>query len=619
MDVYEHLKNKEQVIIEIWGTAVKTSFSDEQDLYPLLDRLFWKKTKSNLLFHKIRKEMDFYANLGTLSEKYQHIKEKFDIPDSDIEEIRTFEEKLRIKLSLPRKYVKEIYEYALHNNITVVFYSDTGSDIGIQEEILHRNGYFTFEKLITSKEDLEIHIEEALTDKKGFLYIGSDSFLMEYGIETLFIPDTMDVFWGKFYSEVQCGKAVYDAVKTDIDCDKMLCSPGIGIMLRMVSNHFFDNPFVEWKSESIANGDLYFAGYYTLGMHLAGILKWLKGLIVQNKYEHIYFCARDGYLIKKAYDRFRKVIPDLPESTYLYASRKVLLPSLLSKKSDFYQLPGPFLHDYSPEVMLKYLWAFNRFAPLYDFNAVHFSEKSLLCKTIVEKEGFDYEKKFENYEEYLDFIQLFFRVFYDREKHLCMKQNLGKYYKTITGNDAIFDLGYSGKLPAEIHKLSGATFDILYLYTDEEFNEFFSRIYGLHIYTFYQHTPYLDNMLREYIVSESTSSCSGLKEEKGKIVPVFENEGSMIANHAVLKLQKGALDFVQDLLCRFGDLLEDIPFKSQEASIPFEQFMRAMPESDLQGFSGAYQEDYITGLPASESWSEVYRRSAMRVFKDTVI
>lgn len=619
MDIYTHLKNRGQIIIELMGTAVKTYFSDEQNLYSLLDRMFWKKTKSNLPFHKIRKEMDFYVDLGRVSEKYQHIKEKFDISDSAIGEIMAYEEKLRTMLSSPREYVKEIYEHALQNNKTIIFYSDDGLNIDIQEEILHRNGYFTFEKLITSGEELEKYIEESSAEKDSFLYIGSGRSLPEYDIETLIIPDTLDVFWGISQSEAQCGKAVYDKVRTDIDCDKMLHSPGIGIMLRMVSNQFFDNPFVKWKSGSIANGDLYFAGYYTLGMHLAGILKWLKGLIVQNKYEHIYFCARDGYLIKKAYDKLREVIPDLPESTYLYASRKVLLPSLLSKKSDFYQLPGLFLHDYSPRIMLKYLWAFNRYAPLYDFNAVHFSEESSLCKTIIEKEGLDYEKKFENYEEYLDFIQLFFRVFYDREKHLRLKQNLGRYYKTITGNDAIFDLGYSGKLPAEIHKLSGAAFDVLYLYTDEEFSEFFSHIYGLNIHTFYQHTPYLDNMLREYIVSETTSSCSGLKEEKGKIVPVFENEGDMIVNHAVLKLQKGALDFVKDLLCRFGDVLEDITFKPQEASIPFEQFMRAMPEHDLQGFSGAYQEDYITGLPMSEPWSEVYRRSVMRVSEGTVV
>jgi predicted HAD superfamily hydrolase len=56
-----------------------------------------------------------------------------------------------------------------------------------------------------------------------------------------------------------------------------------------------------------------------------GFTQWLIDQLRAAPVDRIYFCARDGKIIKEVYDQFRRNNPDLPPSTYLMISRRSLV------------------------------------------------------------------------------------------------------------------------------------------------------------------------------------------------------------------------------------------------------------------------------------------------------
>jgi hypothetical protein len=60
-------------------------------------------------------------------------------------------------------------------------------------------------------------------------------------------------------------------------------------------------------------------------------------------------------------------------------------------------------------------------------------------------------------------------------------------------------------------------------------------------------------------------------------------------------LQRGAKDFVEDFYNNFGDLLDYIPYKSAEVSLPLEAFLRFNVEADREIFSAVKFEDVVYG------------------------
>ena len=78
--------------------------------------------------------------------------------------------------------------------------------------------------------------------------------------------------------------------------------------------------------------DKYFKiGYETLGPLLYGYSKWLIDRLKEEKIEKIFFLAREGNLLKKAFDIINK---DKIESRYLYVSRRSTRTFLLKDIKD---------------------------------------------------------------------------------------------------------------------------------------------------------------------------------------------------------------------------------------------------------------------------------------------
>lgn len=84
----------------------------------------------------------------------------------------------------------------------------------------------------------------------------------------------------------------------------------------------FDDPGVDATRGSRFGGDAHRLGVAGLGPLLLGFTKWLIETAIANRYEHLYFLARDGRIMLDAYRIVARGYPDAPPASYLLCSRR---------------------------------------------------------------------------------------------------------------------------------------------------------------------------------------------------------------------------------------------------------------------------------------------------------
>lgn len=608
---------KKTVIIDVFGTAVNLPWETIEESYFLLDGYFKKYNGCNTPFHELKKTIDLIAPVLNPEKKYDLFSQIFGIDRSFCQRLQKKEEENLLKYCRPRLYMRRLFQQAQARERRVIFINRGFAENQIADRILKKCGYLGVYELIEEK-TLITDYENIVRDQ-GCLYFGNIDILRDRKKKFVCIPNTLSVLRGEFNKKILCENALRIAVGNQIHYEKIKMSPGFVAMQKIVADKFFDNPFKAWEKDSLFNRDAYFAGYYVLGMHVVGVVKWLAKEAVRHHKKRILFCARDGYLIKRIYDSYRIIFPELPQSLYIQASRKSLLPMLLKSKTDFYAPPGMFFHLYTPEKVLLFFWEFTYMSDDYDFMHVSYKRFTDNCRKELAANGFIYDQRFRTREEFIRFTAFFLKNYYSEEKHRRLLHALKDYYKTFTVDDILFDSGYSGRLAAAIAELSSGLCDVLYLYTDEEHSEFIEKESKISITSFYHCTPCIDNVLREYIISENGPTCLGILKSGEKVIPVFETtDETYKRSEAIIQMQKGAIDFASTLLSVYGREIEKIPFKPQEVSLPFEGFLRNIVDADIEMFSNTYQEDYCTGDSMECNWGQYYRQLTAQL-PDTVL
>ncbi len=598
------------ILINVCETAVVYPWNSRKAMYCLMEHEFIRKADCNAAFREIRNGLADFWHANKLEAVYRRLAEEFHIDSSLAETMKKMERKLLLDYAQPRKSIQKLYGLAETLRIPVYFYTDSG-DSDTVKAIMKKCGYKN-PRMICGDGNVMTETDGFLSAKKLFIGDKKPETLGE--VDFFYIPETTEVLSGYFNPQILCENAVKTAAGNLIHYQKAKNSAGFGVMQKVVANSFFDNPFVRWKKDSYFNGDPYFAGYYALGMHLMGIVKWLSQNIKGKK--RILFCARDGYLIQKVYDLWRKYVPDLPESLYLQASRKALMPILLKSESDFYVPPGIFFDLYTPKTIMLLFWEFTSMSELYDFRHISFAENEVVCRAEIEKAGFSYESNFQSRQEFERFITFFLKHYYSKERHCLLSDAVSAYYKEFDEGDVLFDAGYSGRLAKAVVEHSSGIEEVYYLYTDEEYAELSSDNGNFKIHCFYPFTPSVDNVLREYLIAENAPTCVGIARKDGKSVPVLQMEAQAYQNSpTIIEMQRGAFRFAEEMAVIFGGRIRAIPFKPQEVSLPFEGFIRNIAEADLVMFEDTYQEDYDTGQPMKISWAEYYHELKIPLFR----
>ena len=536
----------------------------------------------------------------TLSEIYDVLAEQLHLDESQIHRMQQCEEELELQFCEARHTARELYRMARECGKKVVITSDMYLSKAVIEKILKKNGYEGYDAILVSSEERRLKATGSLFSvlKKKYanekprtiLHIGdtwnTDVIAAEKaGLKTCFFPKAREVF-ENIISDIYVGDLAAAYTKNldlPVDNKKLGQQLSFRCMIAVAANKLFDNPFTQFSYDTDYNSDSYLMGYYTFGMHILALAKWIYEVSREKGYETIHFFARDGLLVKQVFDFLGEKSGRPIPSDYVYATRKALLPYLIRRPEDFYDIYQYMkFEEHTPRDVLDI------FAPVLlpldsQKEEEYFSAGILL------------DRRMRNMNEFCSFIKAMLRISCDKKLLNSGDSEICRAIANLFGeHDAVFDIGYSGRLQQIVCEISQKKIDVFYLHHDGQFAPLRAQQTGFEIHSFYPFSPKFSGIIREFFISDPGPSCCGYKINDGKLEYVLEDKApSYSEKFALLEFQRGAYDFCRDFITKFCNHFDLLEIRSVDASMPLKHFLLNAKKCDRYAFINAKVDDFV--------------------------
>lgn len=589
------------ISFDIFDTLLLRPMEHAEDVYRLLDRYFEEQQSAFISFQKLRTEAEAVLRRKIIHKEwkredvhlediYQVLVDDFGMDSLIADSMMKKELELEFALSLSRKSGQVLYQKAKETGKKVILISDMYLSKEQIQAMLEKNGYEKPDAIFVSSDcglrkitgNLYKKVLQTMgVEANQLFHIGDNiesdcNIPAKLGIQVAWLPGCMYM-----YEQYGCAHQVEKICGDLTNWEVAKQSVGIRIMRGLAANKYFDDPFRTFEKESDYNQDPYFVGYGALGMELLALTKWMVEQIKRDHVENMVFLARDGYLPKKAYDMYRQYHKELPSSSYLHLSRISMLPAMIKAPKDLFDLPMDIVYQ-SPRKLLKLL------SFCVKDEMAQYSEEAIW--------GIPMDEAFTK-DSYIAFITHFVQNLYDEKKHREMVAHIGRALcenskVELDENCALFDMGYSGRIPAAIVNATNACPNIYYFHSDARDHFRYEKRTGLKLRNFFDFNPYMESSLREYSYLEPVASCIGYGED---YTPMFDIGPADGYKEAVLEMQKGALDFVADYLQYFSEYESEADFRYHDGAMPFEAFLRYCSSKDRVIYQNVLIDDELWG------------------------
>jgi FMN phosphatase YigB (HAD superfamily) len=234
-----------------------------------------------------------------------------------------------------RRAPQRLLQYARERGKRIIFMSDMYLDPGFVSELLQRNGVGQPDRLYVSSEhgvlkktgNLFRLVKNAEGQDKSFLHIGdnhdSDVVMAEKsGFRAVHLPGVTDRYLGS-----TTGRRIWS--RADLTRE-----PGSSLLHGVISTKFHDDQ--PDSVDSWCGGSPYRLGYEAGGPIFLAFVQWIIESARRDGVERLYFLARDGYLPKEIYDLITAGRASVPESHYLFASRRAYNTAAIQSKQDLF-------------------------------------------------------------------------------------------------------------------------------------------------------------------------------------------------------------------------------------------------------------------------------------------
>ncbi|MDO4190050.1 MAG: hypothetical protein Q4D29_13785, partial [Lachnospiraceae bacterium] len=173
---------------------------------------------------------------------------------------------------------------------------------------------------------------------------------------------------------------------------------------------------------------------------------------------------------------------------------------------------------------------------------------------------------------------------------------ISEYFGSISENDGVYDLGYSGLIHKAICDATKVKPKALFVHTDENKHVYTSRRGGFKIYTAMCGIPNISGLIRELFFSALEGSCVGYSRNDKSYVPMIEEEIRDYSDIApIYMMQYGALQMVKDFYTIFESYIDYIDIASGDMMLPFEGMLCNPQKTDTRMFNDSWFEDKVYG------------------------
>jgi HAD superfamily hydrolase (TIGR01549 family) len=327
-------------------------------------------------------------------------------------------------------------------------------------------------------------------------------------------------------------------------------------------------------------------GGQALGPALLAFAQWLGRRAKTMGYKRLYFASRDGFYLKEAFDLLRRYDPDLPETAYLLASRKVCRSACVRTLDDMIEIASI---DHYPMPVRQFL----QVRLLLTDDDLKALEPALLSRTVRDaKSDADLHQVIQKLSPII------------RQRCAAHHDAYCAYLRSIgleKPGSAIVDIGYRGTVQRNLSDLLGTSIDGLYFVTWPAVSGLLSK--GLRYSTFIaSHGEPNDPLVRyvqllELLMSGTHGSISHFATNgSGQGLPIMlDPDTHPYARHTLNALRGGALEFMDDVLGSCPPLLNaDIP-SGRDALTTMIEFFAAPSPQVVAGLADHVFEDLFGG------------------------
>lgn len=323
------------VSIDLFDTLIMRQTLFSTDIFEMVDCRLKDKGIVIRDFSKRRLESEKYLAkfaAPTLIEIYAHMKSTFSIAEIVPEELAQLEWMIDYDLVVPRQEMCDLMGEVQRQGKEIYIVSDTFYTKGQLIKLLEKCKIGFYTDIFASCEyntakagELFIKVKERVGEKKYF-HIGDDvvadvESARRHGIAACQIYSGIDLLESVGYL------GLWDNIK------------GLAnrIKIGMFVSKIFNSPFqFEEGERKISIQSAYDLGYLLFAPIISDFVIWFEEQTEQYNLSNIWFCARDGYLIKKMYDELHGDT----ESTYFLTSRTAAIRAGVEDEEDIEYVGG---------------------------------------------------------------------------------------------------------------------------------------------------------------------------------------------------------------------------------------------------------------------------------------
>lgn len=548
--IIERIEKYKCISFDVFDTLIKRNVAHPSDLFKLIGKEIEKRFGIKD-FDKIRyeSEMVLYAKGQnvTLPLIYDEISKT--VSSCNIYEMMQLEVEYEVSFCQANSLIKEVYDRAVLLGKKIIAISDMYLSKDVVQEILKNCGYdiqsvyvsCEYQKSKKNGSLFKFALFNENLSKKEVLHIG-DSWRADYlsakllGIDAHRICRTITRFNTKRFIKQIRAKEIYSVYESIINNNLRSCKS------------YYEK-----------------FGYAFLGPVLFNFCKWINIQCEQSGIEKIFFFSRDGYLIKKVFD---KVVDKKYDSRYLCVSRRALrVPynSLCCGVDDILEMIPP----------TKYIKVGTVFEYLgLDVHSYCAVLSKLKLSEETEISYWDLKSKYRClFEELLpDYI----------EKSKQEMEYANKYLKQegVSGKFAVVDIGWHNSMQFCLEQIltkNGIQNDVYGLYFGIQTNGFEVRNAKGFIRDF-TNKETADSVtsfigLIESFFLEQNGTVIKYKEKNECIVPIrekYEFETESAEYNAYRDMHKGAIAFIDKVCSLLGN--ENLGLDGFDSFLPIEKF-----------------------------------------------
>ena len=356
------------VSFDLFDTLVmRKVFAYTDIFFRMEDKLISKGLKINKFPEKrilVEKNLSTGC-VPTLEEIYTELLKRENMLAESAVELAEIEWQLDFETIIPRNEVIRIFNTLKNENIKIIITTDSYYNKGKILKICEKNGI--------NADDIFVSCEYGINKRNGLfeelknkypklkiLHIGDDEISDKQsadnaGFDSLKIYSAYEMF-------EKCGY---------FGLEKYLDSYNGRLKVGLVISRIFNSPFAENDKISISGCNDF--GYAIIGEIISDFTLWLHERIKESKIKNIWFCARDGFLIRKLYSRLSD-----SETVYFFTSRIAALRAGTQSEQDIKYI-GDMKFSGSDDDQLKMR---------YGLNCPVKSENDIVSRSVISRKNY---------------------------------------------------------------------------------------------------------------------------------------------------------------------------------------------------------------------------------------